>query len=289
MSAPSISFEIFPPASVTASFKLWDALGQLMCFEPDFLSVTYGAQGSAQDRSLDTISAVMAQTHLPVAAHLTAARASKEEVLDRADAFAAAGVRDIVALRGDGDGPGAPFEPHEDGFASSIELVEALACKGTFRIRVGAYPEAHPDSASMVQNIDFLKAKFDAGADEAITQFFFEAETFLRFRDACDVAGITAPIIPGILPITKWSKAKNFALRCGADVPTWLDEAFDAAERDDRADLLALSVNTELCSTLVEEGCAHLHIYTLNAAQMTNRLCTALGVTHRPANLRNVA
>lgn len=289
MSCPRLSFEIFPPASVTASFKLWEAMNRLQGFEPDYISVTYGAQGSTQGRTLDTVKAIIAQTGLPVAAHLTAARAAREDVLARAAEFAEAGVRDIVALRGDGDGPGAPFAPHPDGFASSLELISALAETGKFKLRVGAYPEAHPDSASMQQNIDFLKAKFDAGADEAITQFFFEAETFLRFRDACAAAGIDKPIIPGILPISNWDRAKRFATQCGTAVPDWLDQAFDTAKRDGRADLLGLAVTTELCSKLTEEGCDHLHIYTMNSAALTEKLCTALGAAHAPVQLRNVA
>ncbi|MEP4198866.1 MAG: methylenetetrahydrofolate reductase [NAD(P)H] [Aliishimia sp.] len=289
MSTPTLSFEIFPPASMTASFKLWDSLSRLQAFSPDFVSITYGAQGGVQDRTLDTAKAVMSQTGAPVAAHLTAARASRADVIARAEEFAAAGITDVVALRGDPDTPGAPFVPHPDGFASSVELVETLAKMNTFCIRVGAYPESHPDSASAQQNIDFLKAKFDAGADEAITQFFFEADDFLRFRDACTKAGITAPIIPGILPITNWTRARSFAQRCGTTVPDWLDQAFEAAKRDDREELLSLAVSTELCSTLMDEGVDHLHIYTLNTARLTEQLCIALGVEHAPVQLRNVA
>ena len=289
MPAPSVSFEIFPPANVTTSFKLWKTMMRLQAFTPEYLSVTYGAQGGAQNRTLDTVKAVMEQTGLPVAAHLTAARASRDEVLERAQGFADAGIRQIVALRGDPDTTGADFAPHPDGFADSIELVSALADMNRFVIRVGAYPEGHPNSASMQQNIDFLKAKFDAGADEAITQFFFEPETFLRFRDACDKAGITQPIIPGILPIGNWDKACRFAERCGASVPEWLAQAFETAKRDDREDLLSLAVTTELCSKLCEEGSEHLHIYTLNSARLTEQLCIALGVTPVPVQLRNVA
>ncbi len=289
MSCPNLSFEIFPPSSVTASFRLWEALARLQSYSPDYISVTYGAQGSTQGRTLDTVKAVAAQTGLPVAAHLTAARASKADVLERAAEFAEAGVTDIVALRGDGDGPGQPFVPHADGFASSLELISALAETGTFRLRVGAYPEAHPDSASAQQNIDFLKAKFDAGADEAITQFFFEPDTFLRFRDACAKAGIEKRVVPGIMPISNWDRARRFAVQCGTSVPGWLDQAFETAKRDGRADLLGLAVTTELCSKLTEEGCEHLHIYTLNSAALTEKLCAALGATPAPVQLRNVA
>lgn len=289
MSRPAVSFEIFPPATVPASFKLWDSLSRLQYFAPEFISVTYGAQGSTQDITRDTAMAVMEQTDLPVAAHLTAARASKADVLARAAGFAKAGVKDIVALRGDAETPGAAFEPHPDGFANSIDLIEALADQGDFNIRVGAYPESHPDAASAKQNIDWLKAKIDAGACAAITQFFFEADTFLRFRDACADAGITAPIIPGILPITNWKRARKFALNCGATVPAWLDQSFETATRDDREELLSLAVTTELCSDLLEEGVDHLHIYTLNSAHLTEQICIALGITPEMPALRNVA
>ncbi|MFK7876199.1 MAG: methylenetetrahydrofolate reductase [Paracoccaceae bacterium] len=284
MPTPNVSFEIFPPASLPASFKLWDSLHRLQAFNPKYLSVTYGAQGGAQDRTRDAALAVMEQTGLPVAAHLTAARASKTDVLTRAQGFAQAGIRDIVALRGDADKPGTEFEPHPDGFKNSVDLVSALANLGDFNIRVGAYPESHPDAVSKQQNIDWLKAKLDAGATEAITQFFFEPETFLRFRDACADAGITAPIIPGILPVTNWTKIRAFAKNCGAEVPVWLDKAFATAIRDGREDMLSLAVTTELCSKLVDEGVDHLHIYTLNSARMTERVCLALGLTpDRPA------
>ena len=173
MPSPSVSFEVFPPATLPASFRLWEAMARLQAFQPDYVSVTYGAQGSDQGRTLEAAQSLIDQTGLPIAAHLTCARASKEEVLAQAGRFYDAGIRDIVALRGDGDAPGAPFAPHPNGFQSSIELIEALASQNRFRIRVGAYPECHPDAASPQQNIDFLKAKLDAGAEEAITQFFF--------------------------------------------------------------------------------------------------------------------
>ena len=289
MPVPSVSFEIFPPASMTASFRLWESMARLQVFTPKYVSVTYGAQGAVQNRTLDTAQAIMQQTGLPVAAHLTAARASKEEVLNRAQEFADAGIEQIVALRGDPDRPGAAFEPHADGFQSSVELVKALAAMNRFRIRVGAYPESHNSATSRAQNIDFLKAKFDAGADEAITQFFFEADTYLRFRDECAKAGVTKPVIPGILPPANWTRTRQFAKKCGASVPDWLDQAFKTARRDEREDLLSLAVTTELCSRLVQEGVEHLHIYTLNSAHLAERLCCALGLHPQQPVLRNVA
>ncbi len=289
MTRPALSFEIFPPANLPASFKLWDTVTRLQAFAPEFLSVTYGAQGSQQGRTAETLRAIHGQTDLRLAAHLTAARASKSDILARAEEFAEMGVTDIVALRGDGAGPGGPFEPHPDGFKSSVELVAALAKTGNYNIRVGAYPDGHPDAKSAAQNIDFLKAKFDAGATEAITQFFFEPDSFLRFRDACVKAGITNPIIPGILPIANWNRVRGFAERCGAQVPGWLDQAFETAIRDDRHDLLSIAVTTELCSKLLEEGVSHLHLYSLNSARMSEQLCTALGCAPVAPPLRNVA
>lgn len=289
MPVPTVSFEIYPPASMTASFRLWEAMARLQVLAPEYISVTYGAQGSAQDRTLDTGQAVMQQTGLPVAAHLTAARASKAEVLARAQSYADAGIQQIVALRGDPETVGGPFEPHREGFQSSIELVKALADMNQFRIRVGAYPESHSSASSRAQNIDFLKAKFDAGADEAITQFFFEADTYLRFRDECAKAGVNKPVIPGILPPANWTRTRQFARKCGASVPDWLDRAFKTARRDQREDLLSLAVTTELCSRLVQEGVEHLHIYTLNSSHLAERLCCALGFDVQQPVLRNVA
>ena len=181
------------------------------------------------------------------------------------------------------------FAPHPDGFANSCELISALADTGHFTIRVGAYPETHPEAADTSADIDWLKSKIDAGACEAITQFFFEADTFFRFRDACVKAGIEAPIIPGILPIENWQGAKRFAQACGTSVPTWLSAAFERAEQDGRHDLLAIAQATELCSDLIDGGVEQLHFYTLNRPELTRDICHALGVTSRPTSLRQVA
>ncbi|MCV3272571.1 methylenetetrahydrofolate reductase [NAD(P)H] [Roseobacter sinensis] len=289
MPTPSVSFEVFPPRSIDASFKLFETAQALAPLEPRFFSVTYGAGGSTRDLTHDAAYTLRKSSGLPVAAHLTCVGASKTETLAIAQRFAKAGVTDIVALRGDAPEGEARFTPHPDGFANSVELIEALAQSGQFTLRVGAYPEKHPDATSQAANIDWLKAKIDAGAAEAITQFFFEAETFLRFRDDCAKAGITAPITPGILPIVNWQNARKFALRCGATIPAWLDQAFDAAIRDDRHDLLATAVCTELCSDLVDEGVDALHFYTLNRPDMTREICHALGVTLATAGVRDVA
>ncbi|MEM7319758.1 MAG: methylenetetrahydrofolate reductase, partial [Pseudomonadota bacterium] len=177
---------------------------------------------------------------------------------------------------------------HPDGFANSIELIEALSQTGDFNVFVGAYPDVHPEACNANANIDWLKAKLDAGATEALTQFFFEAETFLRFRDDCVKAGIDAPITPGILPIGNWNGARRFAERCGARVPDWVGAAFDKAIRDGREDLLATAICTELCSDLVDEGVETLHFYTLNRPELTREVCHALGIVPE-TKLQNVA
>lgn len=289
MPVPAVSFEVFPPRSIDASFKLWDTAQALAPLEPRFFSVTYGAGGSTRDLTHDAAYTLRKSSGLPVAAHLTCVGASREETMATAQRFAAAGVTDLVALRGDPPGDAAQFSPHPDGFATSVELIEALAATGQFTLRVGAYPEKHPEAANQRANIDWLKAKIDAGADEAITQFFFEAETFLRFRDDCVKAGIDAPITPGILPIINWKNARSFAQRCGASVPVWLDQAFDTAIRDDRHDLLAKALCTEMCSKLVDEGVDALHFYTLNRPELTREICHALGVKQAITGVRDVA
>ncbi|MFK7837067.1 MAG: methylenetetrahydrofolate reductase [NAD(P)H] [Sulfitobacter sp.] len=279
MATPNVSFEVFPPRSVDASFNLWDTAQALSPLAPRFFSVTYGAGGSTRDLTHDAAHVMRRTSGLPVAAHLTCVGASKAETLQVADNFAKIGIRDIVALRGDPQDGATSFAPHPEGFSDSCALIEALADKGTFNIRVGAYPDSHPEAEDMAANIAWLKRKFEAGADEAITQFFFEPETFLRFRDACAAAGIDKPITPGILPIINWKSARNFATRCGTPVPAWLDDAFEAALRDDRHDLLATALCTEMCDTLLSEGVEDLHFYTLNRAELTRNVCRALGVT----------
>jgi len=253
---PSVSFEFFPPRSLEASFKLWDTVQSLACLDPTFVSVTYGAGGTTRDLTRDAVKALHGSADLNVAAHLTCVNASRRDTLQIAREFAEAGVQEIVALRGDPPKGETKFTPHPEGFENACELIGALANLNAFKIRVGAYPEVHPEAASAKANIDWLKRKIDAGADEAITQFFFEADIFLRFRDACADAGITAPIIPGILPIENWRGTQKFARACGASIPGWLEDAFSKAERDDREDLLATAVATELCSNLLEEGVA---------------------------------
>ena len=285
---PNISFEFFPPQTLDASFRLWETVQTLAPLAPNFVSVTYGAGGTTRKLTHEAVAAITNNYGLNVAAHLTCVDATRAETLEIAQSYADAGVREIVALRGDAPKGADRFIAHPDGFASSVELVAALAETGNFTIRVGAYPEPHPDSADTLADVRFLKRKIDAGASSAITQFFFEADTFLRFRDACVREGITAPIIPGILPIQSWAGTKKFAARCGTQVPQWLDEAFTAAIRDGREELLATALCTELCDTLIGEGVDDLHFYTLNKPHLTRQVCHALGITPQVA-LQNVA
>lgn len=288
MKTPDISFEFFPPKSLEASFRLWDTVQSLAPLEPRFVSVTYGAGGTTRELTRDAVKTLHGATGLNVAAHLTCVEASREETLEIADGFAEAGVNQIVALRGDPPKGRDGFTPHADGFANSCELIEALADTGKFDIRVGAYPEKHPEAKSRKADVAWLKRKIDSGASEAITQFFFDADTFFRFRDDCVKAGIDAPIIPGILPIEDWYGVRRFAKACGTTIPAWLHDAFDKAIRDDRHDLLATAVATELCTKLIEGGSDSLHFYTLNKPDLTRDVCHALGVTAR-VELRDVA
>lgn len=277
MALKRISFEFFPPQSLDASFRLWETVQALAPMRPDFVSVTYGAGGTTRKLTHDAVATIGRNYGLNVAAHLTCVGASRAETLAIADAYAAAGVTEIVALRGDPPQGAAGFEPHPEGFADSVELVAALAPR--FKVRVGAYPERHPEAVADDADVAWLKRKVEAGAASAITQFFFEAETFLRFRDRCAKAGIDAPIVPGILPIQSWEGVKRFAHRCGTKVPARLDEGFQIAARDGREDLLALTQCTTLCDRLIGEGVEDLHFYTLNRPHLTREVVRALGVT----------
>ncbi len=288
MSAPSVSFEFFPPKSLQASFRLWDCVNTLAPLDPTFVSVTYGAGGTTRKLTHEAVEAIHANTGLNVAAHLTCVDATKSETLEIASSYAKAGVKEIVALRGDAPKGASNFTAHPDGFATSIDLIAALAETGNFNIRVGAYPEKHPEAVDQAADIAFLKRKIDAGATSAITQFFFEAETFFRFRDACVKAGIVAPIIPGILPIESWSGTQRFAKACGTHIPQVIADGFANAEATGTTDLLATAIATELCDDLITGGVDHLHFYTLNRPELTRDVCHALGVTPK-VRLQNVA
>ncbi|PQO24817.1 methylenetetrahydrofolate reductase [NAD(P)H] [Rhodobacteraceae bacterium WD3A24] len=278
MPRPRVSFEFFPPKSLEASFRLWDTVQLLAPLKPQFVSVTYGAGGTTRQLTHEAVKTINDNYGVDVAAHLTCVDATRDETLNIAHGYADAGVNQIVALRGDPPKDAGGFTPHPDGFANSVELVEALAETGGFTLRVGAYPEPHPEAADEMADVRYLKRKFEAGADAAITQFFFETDTFLRFRDACAREGIDKPIIPGVVPIENWKGIRKFAKGCGATIPAWLDDAFEKAERDGREDLLATALCTEMCDKLIAEGVEDIHFYTLNKAHLTRDVCHALGV-----------
>ena len=281
---PRLSFEFFPPRSLDASFKLWEAARALAPLAPQFVSVTYGAGGTTRQLTHEAVTALTNHCGLNVAAHLTCVDATQAETMQIVDDYAAAGVREIVALRGDPPQGADRFQPHPDGFASSVDLIAAIAARGGFTIRCGAYPEPHPDSPGTAADVAWLKRKTDAGASSAITQFFFDADVYFRFRDACDRAGIAAPIIPGILPIQSWSGARKFAARCGASVPSWADEAFaKVGPEGERA--LAVDMAVTLCRRLIEGGVDRLHFYTVNLPQMTLAVCEGLGIAPRQAKV----
>jgi len=279
---PSLSFEFFPPHSPEASLRLWRSVERLAPLAPRFVSVTYGAGGTTRDRTAAAIQTIAERARLNVAGHLTCVGASRDETLEVARGYARLGVRRIVALRGDPPKGAARFEPHPDGFASAAELVAALRAVGDFEISVAAYPEKHPEAASLASDIDNLKRKLDAGAANAITQFFFETEDFLRFRDICAAAGITAPILPGLLPVENFAKMTNFARRCQAAVPEWMHKAFGRAETEEDAYLLSVSIACDQAEALIAEGVGHLHVYTLNNPDLTFDVCRALGYHAAP-------
>jgi methylenetetrahydrofolate reductase (NADPH) len=246
--------------------------------------VTYGAGGSTRERTHGTVARIIGEARLPTAAHLTCVDATKAEIREVAERYWAAGVRHIVALRGDMGQPGVPFVPHPQGYASAAELVAGLKTIAPFEISVAAYPETHPDAASPQADIDTLKRKLDAGAGHAITQFFFEPETFFRFRDKLAAAGITAPVSPGILPVSNVAQARKFAAACGAAIPAWMDGLFTGLDSHPAArQLVAATVCAEFCRRLYAGGVRDFHFYTLNRAELAYAICHLLG--RRPTNL----
>ena len=275
---PKISFEFFPPKSLQASFDLWESLNVLAPLNPEFVSVTYGAGGTTRQLTKDMTEAIGKSYGLDVAAHLTCVNASKAETLAIAKSYVDAGVDQIVALRGDAPKGSAGFCPHPQGFTDSVDLVAGLAATNIKTIHVGAYPEPHPEASNANADIDWLKRKIDAGATSAITQFFFDSEIFLRFRDRCAKAGIHVPIIPGILPIENWDNVKRFAKRCSASIPASLDAEFVMAKRNGVEDILSVVVATDICSDLMDHGIDQFHFYTLNRPYLTRDVCLALGI-----------
>ena len=275
---PKISFEFFPPKSIQASFDLWESLNVLAPLNPEFVSVTYGAGGTTRQLTKEMTEAIGKSYGLDVAAHLTCVNASKAETLAIAKSYVDAGVKQIVALRGDAPHGSSGFSPHPQGFADSVDLVAGLAATNIKTIHVGAYPEPHPEASNANADIDWLKRKIDAGATSAITQFFFDSEIFLRFRDCCAKAGIHVPIIPGILPIENWDHVKRFANRCGASIPASLNAEFVMAKRNGVEDILSVVVATDICSDLMDHGIDQFHFYTLNRPYLTRDVCLALGI-----------
>ena len=274
----AVSFEFFPPKSEKMEEQLWDAVTQLKPLGPSFVSVTYGAGGSTRERTHATVARIIAEAQLPAAAHLTCVAASKAEIREVAEQYWDAGVRHIVALRGDAGEPGAPFTPHPEGYASAAELVAGLKAIADFEISVAAYPETHPDATNAQDDIDNLKRKLDAGATRAISQFFFSAETFFAFRDQCAAAGIDAPILPGILPVTNVAQARKFAAACGAAIPAWMDGLFEGLDEQPAArHLVAATVAAELCRRLYAGGVRDFHFYTLNRPELAYAICHLLG------------
>jgi methylenetetrahydrofolate reductase (NADPH) len=273
-----VSFEFFPPKSEKMEAQLWDTFRTLEPLAPSFVSVTYGAGGSTRERTHATVARIAAESRVPPAAHLTCVEASRAEIDGVARAYWDAGVRHVVALRGDVPG-GAPYRPHPDGYANAVELVAGLKAIAPFDISVAAYPEVHPDAACPQADLDNLKRKLDAGASRAITQFFFSPDSFLRFRDAAAAAGIDAPIIPGILPVSNVSQTRRMADMCGTAIPAWMVSLFDGLDDHPAArQLVAATVAAEMCRRLYAGGVRDFHFYTLNRAELSYAICHLLGL-----------
>ncbi|WP_370177598.1 methylenetetrahydrofolate reductase [NAD(P)H] [Alteriqipengyuania sp.] len=274
-----VSFEFFPPKSEKMEAQLWDAVTELKPLDPAFVSVTYGAGGSTRERTHKTVARIIAEAGIPAAAHLTCVDASRKETQRIAEQYWEAGVRHIVALRGDAGEPGAPFKPHPEGYNDAEELVRGLKEVADFEISVAAYPECHPDARSPQAEIDYLKRKIDAGANRAITQFFFAPETFFAFLDKTKQAGIDVPVVPGILPITNVAKARQFAGQCGAEIPGWMDSLFEGLDaRPAARQLISATIAAEMCRRLYAGGIRHYHFYTLNRADLAYAICHLLGM-----------
>lgn len=275
----AVSFEFFPPKSAKMEEQLWDAVTTLAPLGPRFVSVTYGAGGSTRERTHATVARIQRETPLSAAAHLTCVEASRAEIAEIADAYWAAGVRHIVALRGDPPVAGTPFVPHPEGYAGAADLVSGLKRLHPFEISVAAYPECHPEAVSAQADIDNLKRKIDAGASRAISQFFFTPECFFRFRDAVAAAGIDAEIVPGILPVSNVAQTRKFAAMCGAQIPDWMDRLFEGLDDHPAArQLVAATIAAELCRRLYAGGVRHFHFYTLNRAELSFAICHLLGL-----------
>lgn len=275
----SVSFEFFPPGDAEMEATLWKTVQRLVPLAPRFVSVTYGADGSTRERTHGLVSRIHRETPLTGAPHLTCVGASRGEILDIARRYWDQGIRHLVALRGDPVKGESSYVPHPDGFAYASDLVAGLKSVADFDISVAAYPETHPEAPSAHFDLDNLKRKIDAGASRAITQFFYDRDAFLRFRDRCYRAGIKAPLVPGILPVTRFPQVLRFAARCGATIPDWLQFRFLGLDDDaETRRLIAASVAIEQVQDLLNEGVTEFHFYTLNRAELTYAICHALGV-----------
>ncbi len=286
--ALSVSFEFFPPNSEKMEATLWKAVERLEPLNPRFVSVTYGAGGSTRERTHRTVERILTETRMTPAAHLTCVGAEREQIDAVVRAYAAAGVEHIVALRGDAPNANEAYVPHPRGYANAAELVKGISDIANFEISVAAYPEVHPDAASARADMDNLKRKIDAGATRAITQFFFEPDTFLRFLDRARAAGIGVPIVPGILPISNFKSVVRFAKRCASNVPQRIFDLFEGLDDNPQThQLVAAVAASELCMQLREHGVTEFHFYTLNRADLTYATCHRLGLRAQQSHSSN--
>ena len=278
-----VSFEFFPPKDEEMEKILWESIERLKPLAPNFVSVTYGAGGNTRERTHATVKRILSETSLTPAAHLTCVAATRAEVDAIVRNYHDAGVRHIVALRGDSvGGAGSKYAPHPGGYSNAADLVAGIKRIGDFEISVSAYPEKHPDSPTVEADIDMLKAKVDAGANRAITQFFFENDLYFRYLDRVRARGIEVPIVPGILPVQNFKQAKNFGERCGTTIPRWLADRFDGLDNDVATrKLVAAAVAAEQAIDLVDRGVTDFHFYTMNRADLVYAICHLLGL--RPA------
>ncbi len=282
-SGVTVSFEFFPPKTPEMEKTLWEAVSRLAPLAPAFVSVTYGAGGSTRERTHATVKRMVDETALKPAAHLTCVAAARSEINEIIRDYWAAGVRHIVALRGDpAGGAGTRYEPHPDGYQWSTDLVTAVKAIGDFEVSVAAYPERHPESATLFADIEMLKRKVDAGADRAITQFFFDNDLYFRYLDVARAAGIDIPIVPGIVPVQNFKQTAGFAKRTGASIPAWIAQRFEGLDEDVATRrLVAAAVCAEQVVDLIDRGVTHIHFYTMNRADLVYAVCHLIGL--RPA------
>ena len=274
----AVSFEFFPPKTEKMEANLWECVERLAPLNPAYVSVTYGAGGSTRERTHATVTRLRRETSLEPAAHLTCVGATREEIDDVAQRYWNSGIRHLVALRGDPPDLSEGYTPHPGGYAYAADLVAGLKRVADFEISVAAYPETHPEAADPDSDLDNLKRKVDAGASRAITQFFFDVDVFLRFRDRVAAAGIAVPLVAGILPVTNFARVTEFAAMCGASVPDWMADLFQGLDDDpDTRRLVAATVAAEQCRALCAEGVDTFHFYTLNRAELSFAICHILG------------